>query len=767
MSPRSTTKPEVGEASPAPEAGITRRNVLTASALLGGGLLTGKTAWAIGPGRPDYSEKGTLFQREYPLNEPENIVFSTCLGCHAACPVRVSREDGVLAKLDGSPFSTRNWRGVRPTNRQEASKMRGVLCARGQARLQNTHDPYRLMLPLMREAGAAGGTRGDGRWSTLDADAALAFVREAVALPESGSNRLVVAVDPRQQDREPVLGAFAKATASGDVHLGHPAPWLADASTAILETPGWILVPRWERARGALIWGADPVASGLDQVADSRAIEQLRDDMPIVVVDPRLSETAAKADLWLPVRPGGDVALAWLLFRAWHEAGLFEGPDDWMRSVMVRPVPYLEQRCGLGIEIIREAADLLAEAGSGLALRVGGGVGDRPGAADVTEAILRLAALAGATALGGAMQPTLAPHHVVGKRPIEALSTLLLDGGSIDTLVVVGDGGIVDSPRHSQLLAALADRERVGQLIVLATTMNPVAALADVILPDVTEHERSGLVTRWDGTSMVAPVVASPLEHGHLPRELQRGFEGVIEVIAEARGSSLDSAAALTAALEETGAADELRERGWIPPALPTAPPPLAQAFREDASRSPGRPIPGLALATYREPFGGFVDSLAQYWSTPSLRRKNEAWVHVETHAGMVEAAAREAGEHEDGEHSGDGHKKAGGGHGAREAPWVELEGGGPVQKCVVRLTPAVRPGVVAFAIGYGHTAGFDGEMWVDGLAVQRDPRRCIGVDVGALTSAEGDLFMTPLANVKKPGLLERLRPPEMTCAQL
>ena len=751
MSPRSTTKPEVGAPSPTPESGVSRRSVLRVSALLGGGMLTGRAAWAIGPGRPDYSEKGTLYQREYPPNDPKNIVFSTCLGCHAACPVRVAREDGILAKIDGNPFSTRNWRGARPANREEASGMRGVLCARGQARLQNTHDPFRFVLPLQRA-----GARGDGQWSTLGSGAALAFLREAAAQPLGESNRVVLAVDPRQQDRKPVLAAFAQATLSEDVHLGHAAPWLADASAAILEAPGWILVPRWERATGALIWGADPVSSGVDQIADSYAVAALREHVPIVVVDPRLSETAAKAKLWLPVRPGGDVALAWLLLRAWHESGVFVGPDDWMRSVLVRPIPYLEQRCGLGIEIIREAADLLAEAGAGLAVRVGGGVGDRPGAADVTEAILRLAAVTGATAPGGAMEPVRSPA-VVGSRPVDALDRLLADDGKIDVLVVVGDGGIVDSPRHARLMAALADPARVGQLIAVTTTMNPVAALADVILPDLSEHERSGLVTRWDGTSAVQPAVVSPLDSSGLPPELQGGFEGVLEVIADARGATLDAGAALAAAFEATGAADELREHGWIPPAASEEAPPAAHPFREDASRSPGRPIPGLALATFREPFGGFVDSLAQYWSTPSLRRKNEAWIHPETYAGIAS----------DGEH-GDGHEGGShGGHGPAKTPWVELKGDGPAQKVAVMTTATVRPGVVAIAIGYGHTAGYDGEMRVDGVAVQRDPRRCIGVDVGALMSEEGDLHASPLAEVKGPGLLERLMPPEMTCAQL
>ena len=762
MSPRSTTEPEVEGLEPSSDETISRRGLLRTSALLGGAVLAAPTAWAIGPGRPDYKEKGTLFRQEYPANNPDNIVFSTCLGCHAACPVRVAREDGILAKMDGNPFSTRNWHGVRPKTREEAAHMRGVLCARGQARLQNTHDPYRLLAPLAREGWPDGGTRGDGRWTTLGPREAVETLQNAVGGPDGEMKRLVIAVDPRQQDRQPALAAFAEATQSDLVHLGHPTPWLVEASAAVLETPDWILVPRWERARGALIWGADAVSSGVDQIADSRAIEHMRDDAPIIVVDPRLSETAARAELWLPVRPGGDAALAWLLARAWYESGLFEPPDEWLRALLVRPVPYLEQQCGLGYDIVKEAGRLLAEAGDGLAVRIGGGVGDRAAAADVTEAILRLAILAGATGAGGAMEPVPLPT-ILGRRPVDALANLLEDDGKIDVLLVTGDGGIVDSNRHNELLAALADPTKVGQLIVCTTTMNPVAALADVILPDLTEHERSGLVTRWDGISSVEQVIPPVLAHTDLPAALQRGLEGHLEVIALGQGAALDTRGALAAAIEATGAAAELRDRGWLPPAPPVGPPPTATPFREDASHSPGRPVTGLALVTFREPFGGFVDSTAQYWSTPSLRRTNQAWVHPAT----ADNIRSEHDSVDDAHHKSEESHGGGSAHGAASIQRTELTGGGAPCAVDVRPTPAARPGVVAIAIGYGHDEGFDGTMEVDGILVQRDARRCIGVDVGALTSARGDLHATPLPDEKKPSLLERLKPPPLTCARL
>ena len=45
--------------------------------------------------------------------------------------------------------------------------------------------------------------------------------------------------------------------------------------------------------------------------------------LKIVVVDPRYSETASKADLWLPLRPGSDAALALAMLRTIIYEGLY------------------------------------------------------------------------------------------------------------------------------------------------------------------------------------------------------------------------------------------------------------------------------------------------------------------------------------------------------------------------------------------------------------------------------------------------------------
>ena len=736
MSRRSTTGREPGGEQVGP--GLDRRRFCRLTALLGGcafgSLLVPRVGSPIGPGRPDFQGADTLYRGIYPLDEPGSVVLSTCLACHAACPVRISREVGVVAKSDGNPWSPRVSGGPWPTDAEHAAGLRGASCARGQARLQNTHDPYRLVRPLGRDA-----ERGAGAWRSLQPGEARAWLAPVVERGQSSD--LFVAADPRQLDRKPVLAAFKRTFGRIQVHLGSPIPWVFEASGAMLGQSGWAILPRMERGRGALIWGADAVASGVDPVADTRELMRIRarrGEGVLVVVDPRLSEIAGLADVWLPVRPGGDMALAWMMLRAWADAGVYEPPGEWANQLAAQPWKDLERRSGLGEMVVRRTAEQLSELGEGLVIRIGGGVGEQKEGAEICEAILRLAVLSGATGSGGAMEPVAAPQRL-GGRPDQALRRRLENERPIDVLIVVGDGGIVDGPHQGQLLGALADPERVRHLVVVTSTMNPVAALADLVVPDVTEHERSGLVERWDGTSLVQPVVPSVMTAVGLQPPWDRGLEGLLETLCELTGRSLDCKAVVADAVAATGSAEELTLRGWVPATSASNPPTVPTAFRETAMRSPGRPVGGLALVTFREAFGGFVDSTAQYWATPSLRGENSAWIHPSTVAELgVDRHLR-----------------------------VRLEAGGAHLETPVLPTEGVRPGVVAIAIGYGHGEGFNGEMTIDGVPVQADPRRTLGVDVGALRGDSGAVAASPAEPEGRTTLAELLASGTGSCDRL
>ena len=58
-------------------------------------------------------------------------------------------------------------------------------------------------------------------------------------------------------------------------------------------------------------------------------LEAKKKGAKLVVIDPRFTTTAAKADLWLPIRPGTDAALALTMVREIIVSNKFD--DDFVR----------------------------------------------------------------------------------------------------------------------------------------------------------------------------------------------------------------------------------------------------------------------------------------------------------------------------------------------------------------------------------------------------------------------------------------------------
>ena len=60
-----------------------------------------------------------------------------------------------------------------------------------------------------------------------------------------------------------------------------------------------------------LVWGANPLVSNPDEYKGFDLADSLKEGTRLIVVDPRRTFLAKRADLWLPLKPGTDGALAW------------------------------------------------------------------------------------------------------------------------------------------------------------------------------------------------------------------------------------------------------------------------------------------------------------------------------------------------------------------------------------------------------------------------------------------------------------------------
>lgn len=199
-----------------PETDVTRRTFIKSGALLGGSaILMSQIERAFKLLRTAEASGGITAQ-DYPLSKAESIIYSVCLQCHTACPIKVKVLNGVAVKIDGNPYSENMIPNLDYTTPlTKAAKIDAKLCPKGQAGIQSLYDPYRIVKVLKRN-----GPRGSNKWKTVSFDKAIEEIVTGGKLFASiGEDRHVPGLKEIYVMRDPKLSADmakdAKAVADG------------------------------------------------------------------------------------------------------------------------------------------------------------------------------------------------------------------------------------------------------------------------------------------------------------------------------------------------------------------------------------------------------------------------------------------------------------------------------------------------------------------------------------------------------------------------
>jgi len=233
-------------------------------------------------------------QQAAPVSGETHVFKSVCRSCHGGCGALLHVRDGQLVKVEGDPVSPLN---------------HGRLCPIGTVTVDLVNHPDRLKYPMRRR-----GARGSGDWQRITWDEALDEITERV-----------LAIRDKFGPEAIALG-----TGTGRHHIR----WVSRFGHA-LGTPNWcepgfaqcfhprvntsILTfgdfPVCDFTGGTppgciLYWGHNPVFSGPDGETRFNVLEALEHNPKTIVVDPRRTGLAEKADVWLQLRPGSDDALA-------------------------------------------------------------------------------------------------------------------------------------------------------------------------------------------------------------------------------------------------------------------------------------------------------------------------------------------------------------------------------------------------------------------------------------------------------------------------
>lgn len=277
---------------------VTRRSFVKLSAAAGAAALLGTT------------QVNNLVESDKAYAEDEvKIVGTYCKACILACAVNAEVRNGRVVRLEGNPNDCYS---------------RGRMCPKGLSGIQALYHPNRTKYPMKRV-----GERGvDNKWERITWDEGITMVAEALIEMRDKTGRNGLLCTTGGGGNPDFMGpiAFRGYWGAGNVfepgcaQCAMPRDWImagmfggmptfpsmADGQARELFNPNM-------RCECFVIWGTGPAQSGPAQ--PGRACVELREaGCKTVVVDPRFTGDAARADVWLPIRPGTDVAmmLGWL-----------------------------------------------------------------------------------------------------------------------------------------------------------------------------------------------------------------------------------------------------------------------------------------------------------------------------------------------------------------------------------------------------------------------------------------------------------------------
>jgi thiosulfate reductase/polysulfide reductase chain A len=226
--------------------------------------------------------------RQNPAHEVR-ILKSTCRCGSRGCGVLVYVSGDRIVKVEDDP---------------QSPVTHGHMRAKGLSSIQRVYHLNRLQYPMKRS-----GERGEGRWLRISWDEAFQTIaRRLKEIKEKYGAEAVCFGRGTDRNEGPIL--YRLANLFGTPNVMQTGPWcFLPRASASMVTCGGIPTPDYEhQPRCIILWGSQVGHSFLP--SGSRFAEAMFKGAKLIVVDPRFTDHTAKADIWLQIRPGTDVALA-------------------------------------------------------------------------------------------------------------------------------------------------------------------------------------------------------------------------------------------------------------------------------------------------------------------------------------------------------------------------------------------------------------------------------------------------------------------------
>lgn len=438
--------------------------------------------------------------------QPDEIKPGGCNICFNGCTLKFGMRNGEVVQILGN---------------DEDPVFQGRICAKSQMTLQLYRNPDRLTHPLKRRGPPGSETFERVSWDEAldDIAARLKVIRE-----RDGSEALAIHMGTRTGVLN-IMGfipMFTQMWGTPNVLTTEP---FCDASKVVaLElTLGSTCQPN--------IYTPEDIGSAElhvyfgDNQAETRPVNfgmvndwRLRQGAGMVVIDPRLTATASKADRWLAIRPGTDMALALGLIheiftQGWHDLPFCEqwvqGWEVWRDFIQDQgyTIDWASDLTGLDAELIRQLSRDIAHA-DGCMIFASRGINQHSNGTQANRTLMFLAAITGNWGRRGggyfnvASEPdwgrvqipedhrSSVDRPALGNSPRQWLQGMLEGTPYAIRGLITGNNPAAQWPDQKRVQEAFRS---LDLLVHMDLFFNETSALADYVLPAATGIEKGGI----------------------------------------------------------------------------------------------------------------------------------------------------------------------------------------------------------------------------------------------------------------------------------
>lgn len=453
--------------------------------------------------------------REMEVYGYDSAVKSHCRMCHGGCGVIVYVKDGRIAKIAGDPDC--------PINH-------GTLCSKGIASTQLVYHPNRLTHPVRRV-----GPKGSGRWERITWDQALDAIAEKMLQykAEFGAESVVLGYGTGRENEAAIYRMSNYFGSPNVLTAGHfcYGPRIA---TSIITCGSNPIADYENNPKCIMVWGNNVVISNPDCYKGEPFSQAVKAGARLIVVDPRLTRVAARADVWLQLRPGTDTVLALGMANVIIQEELYDkefvrdyvhGWEPFVERAAQYPLERVEEITWVPKEKIAQAARLYATS-KPAAIQWGVAIEQQVSCADNNRALMALMGITGNIDAPGGQVLFRAPkirnvaqfgaHAELSKE--QAAKRLGGDrfrlGGNFAIInpKCVWDAILYEKPYPVKMLFFISSNpvmtranarevhralEKVDFMAVCDFFITPTAELADIVLPSATWLEMDYLGDFW------------------------------------------------------------------------------------------------------------------------------------------------------------------------------------------------------------------------------------------------------------------------------